>query len=161
KQIIRWICNSDAYQLKAVTNKTNDKAEDEVYFSRQMLKAMSPEQLFDSLLAATQPSAKRNEDEQRKLRADWLRKLSLNFGDDEGNELTFNGTVVQALLMMNGKDLNGALNAANGTVDRAKRLTGSAQINHLFLAAYNRPATPKEISQIQAAASRVGVREND
>ena len=40
KQMIRWIANSDAYQLKAVANKTNDKAEDEVYFSRQMLKVM-------------------------------------------------------------------------------------------------------------------------
>ena len=33
-------------------------------------------------------------------------KLVVNFGDDEGNELNFNGTVVQALLMMNGRDIN-------------------------------------------------------
>jgi len=42
-------------------------------------------------------------------RENWLEKLVRNFGDDEGNELTFNGTVVQALLMMNGTELNSAI----------------------------------------------------
>src|SRR5207253_9524290 len=32
KKMIRWICNSEAYQLSAVANKTNDKQEHEVFF---------------------------------------------------------------------------------------------------------------------------------
>jgi hypothetical protein len=161
KQVIRWICNSDAYQIKAVANKTNEKAEDEVYFSRQMLKAMSPEQLFDSLLAATLPNAKRSDDDQKKQRADLLRKLTVNFGDDEGNEVTFNGTVVQVLMLMNGRELNNALTAAGGTVDKAKSMKGTAGINHLFLAALNRPATPKELQQLTTASAKSGLRETD
>ena len=35
-----------------------------------------------------------------------MQKLVRNFGDDEGNEVNFNGTIVQALLMMNGKEIN-------------------------------------------------------
>src|SRR5262249_42451283 len=57
KHLIRWICNSDAYQLSCAVNKTNEKTEKfdpEPYFSRMILKSLSPEQLFESLLVATQ-----------------------------------------------------------------------------------------------------------
>src|SRR5262249_30612916 len=53
RELIRWICNSDAYQLSSVANKTNDKPEAESFFSRMLLKSMSPEQLFESLMVAT------------------------------------------------------------------------------------------------------------
>src|SRR5262249_41037440 len=53
KMVIRWICNSQAYQLDCVANKTNDKQEQEALFSRMLMKPMSPEQLFESLLVAT------------------------------------------------------------------------------------------------------------
>jgi hypothetical protein len=152
KNMIRWITASDAYQLKAVANEKNDKPEDEVYFSRQMLKAMSPEQLFDSLQAATQPNAKRDSDEAKKVRADWMRKLTTNFGDDEGNESTYSGTVVQALLMMNGREINAALTAPGGTLETAKKKGGKAAVDHLFLATLNRPATAKEHTQLEAAS---------
>jgi hypothetical protein len=161
KAMIRWMALSDAYQLKATANKTNEKPDDEVYFSRQMLKAMSPEQLYDSLTVATMPNTKRGDDEQKVRRGDWLRRLTTNFGDDEGNETTFNGTVVQALLMMNGRDLNGALAAAGGTLDKAKGKQGKAAVDHLFLAALNRPATQKEYTQLMAAATLKGVKETD
>ena len=38
-----------------------------------------------------------------------MSKLVVNFGDDEGNEMTFNGTIIQALVMMNGSDINSAI----------------------------------------------------
>jgi len=63
-------------------------------------KAMSPEELFESLMIATGQTM--TKDEKSKRRADWLGNLISNFGDDEGNEVSFNGTVVQALMMMNG-----------------------------------------------------------
>ncbi len=122
KQLIRWVCNSDAYQLKAMANKSNDKADDEVFFSRQMLKVMTPEQLLESLIVATRPNVSKDDDAQKKFREDWMSRLVVNFGDDEGNELTFSGTVVQALLMMNGRDINNAISAESGTVQAAKTL---------------------------------------
>ncbi|MBY0527424.1 MAG: DUF1549 and DUF1553 domain-containing protein [Gemmataceae bacterium] len=143
KAIIRWIAASEAYNLKATANKTNDTAEAEPYMSRMMLKSMSPEQLFESLMVAT----RRNAD--AKQRADWMGRLTTNFGDDEGNEATFNGTVVQALLMMNGRDMNEAISRNSGTVEQAmKKKSGKETMDYLFLAALNRPATQKEYTAI-------------
>jgi len=143
KKLIRWVTASDAYNLKAVANGTNDTSEAEAYMSRQMLKAMSPEQLYESLMVATQRKA------DEKAREDWMRRLTQNFGDDEGNEITFSGTVVQALLMMNGRDLNDAIGSGQGTVSTAmKKKSGKDTVDYLFMATLNRPATPKEYSQI-------------
>ncbi|MBY0526149.1 MAG: DUF1549 domain-containing protein [Gemmataceae bacterium] len=152
RALMRWIANSEAYGLKAAANKTNDQAEHEVYASRVMLKAMSPEQLLESLIVATRPEVTKNEKELEKFRADWMSRLVVNFGDDEGNEGTFNGTVVQALLMMNGRDINQAIsNQQSGTVQSALKLkTGKQTMDYLFLATLNRPATQKEYTQIIA-----------
>jgi len=161
KTLIRWMCASEAYQLKSVANKTNDKAEDEVFFSRQLLKPMSPEQLFESLLSATQPRAKRDDDTQNQARRDWMRRLTTNFGDDEGNEITYSGTVVQALLLMNGRDLNQAISARDGTLQEALKLRGKDAVDHLFLATLNRRATQREYTQLLAAGTLKGIKEND
>src|SRR5262249_27768392 len=95
RRLIRWLCNSDAYQLSSVANRTNDKSEAEPFFSRMLLKAMTPEQLFESLMVATQADMNMKPKERNDLRDSWMRNLIVNFGDDEGNEVTFNGTVVQ------------------------------------------------------------------
>src|SRR5207244_10938565 len=104
KMLIRWLCNSKAYGLSSTSNPSNDKPEDEMFFSRMLLKPLSPEQLFDSLMTATEAKAGQNQVTKDSLREQWLNKLIVRFGDDEGNEGSFNGTVVQALLLMNGKD---------------------------------------------------------
>ena len=70
---------------------------------------MSPEVLFDSLAIATRAETRKNPEQYRALKTSWGQKLTQNFGDDEGNEVSFNGTVVQALLMMNGREINGEI----------------------------------------------------
>src|SRR5262249_13095446 len=107
--LIRWICNSRAYGLSSVANSTNDKPEDEGHFARILLKVMTPEQLFDSLMTATEAKLGQAKTTREELRKRWLDKLIVNFGDDEGNEGSFNGTVVQALMLMNGADINNAI----------------------------------------------------
>jgi hypothetical protein len=157
KDLIRWICNSNAYGLSSVANKTNDKPETDGLFSRMLLKAMSPEALFESLLVATGSDAAKSKDEKKALREKWMNNLIANFGDDEGNEVVFNATVVQALLMMNGQDLNDAIapkERDKGTVARAfaKRKGSSSYIIHdLYLASLNRPPTQAELARISAA----------
>ncbi|MCS6851515.1 MAG: DUF1549 and DUF1553 domain-containing protein [Gemmataceae bacterium] len=149
RTLIRWICNSKPYHLSCQANATNEKAEFEPFFSRMLLKSMSPEQLFESLMVATQLDQSR--DQRRELRERWMRSLIVNFGDDEGNEVTFNGTVVQALLMINGRDLNSAVFSSSGTVANAMKKHGSntrAIIDELFLAALNRRATNAEYNAL-------------
>src|SRR5262249_29778593 len=140
-----------AYNLSSVANKTNEKAETEPFFSRMLLKAMSPEQLFESLIVATQAEMFESKDNRKKIREQWMKNLTANFGDDEGNEVTFNGTVVQALMMMNGDDINKAISSKEkGTVALAvatKHSTG-AVLDYLYKAALNRPPTAREAAKI-------------
>jgi hypothetical protein len=153
KKLIRWICNSEPYHLSCVANKTNDKAEHEALFSRMILKAMTPEQLFESLLVATRSATAESKDDKNKAREAWLRSLITNFGDDEGNEVNFNGTVVQALMMMNGEEINKAISRKDnpkGTLAQALSRPRSTQsvIADLYLASLNRPPTGKELGTI-------------
>ncbi len=160
KELIRWICNSNAYNLGCTANSTNDSPEKEVLFSRMLLKSMSPEQLFESLLTATKAEAGESKEAKKDAKNKWLDNLIGNFGDDEGNEVNFNGTIVQALLMMNGGDLNAAVGRADkGTVALLMKdhgVTSAANdkpapmIRDLFLATLNREPTPKEVATIAA-----------
>jgi hypothetical protein len=113
-----------------------------------LLKSMSPEQLFESLMVATQAEASENREAKKKLREDWMKNLIVNFGDDEGNEVTFNGTVVQALILMNGKQINDAIaNKDKGTVAMAIKKRGATPksvLNELYLASLNRFPTAAE-----------------
>lgn len=151
KALIRWICNSYAYNLKSTANGTNDKPEAEPLFSRMLLKPMSPEQLFESLMVATQAEFAEGREGRGRSREQWLNSLITNFGDDEGNEVSFNGTVVQALMMMNGRELNEAINSRRGTVAKmleVKNASAENRINFLYLTALNRFATPQERMKI-------------
>jgi hypothetical protein len=150
KKLIRWVCNSNAYHFSCIANRTNDKQEQEALFGRMVLKAMSPEQLFESLIVATRYPEAGTAEGYKKLREQWLSTLTTNFGDDEGNEVNFNGTVVQALLMMNGKDLNDAINnRQKGTLaDAMKKQSARGIINELYIAALNRPPTEREMVAI-------------
>ena len=160
KELIRWICNSNAYNLSCVANSTNDAPEKDVLFSRMLLKSMSPEQLFESLITATKAESGESKQAKKDAKDKWLDTLIGNFGDDEGNEVNFNGTIVQALLMMNGGDINGAIDRADkGTVALLMKEHGistafndkpSAMIRDLFLATLNREPSQKEIATIEA-----------
>jgi len=162
KDLVRWICNSKAYGLSSIANKSNGTKESERFFARMLLKPMTPEQLFESLTQATTPQLVTSTEDQKKKKEKWLKKLVSNFGDDEGEESSFNGTVVQALMLMNGEDINAAISDPKGAVEMAMKQVevksgGKAVmtvqshhgiINYLFLAALNRPATETEIGKI-------------
>ncbi len=154
KAVIRWICNSRAYGLSSRANKTNTSSDSKRFFSRMLLKAMTPEQLFKSLMVATLADP-RTDDEKKnreKMRREFLDRLIVNFGDDEGNGTTFNGTVLQALLLMNGKEINKAISdkkfGSVGILLNAKGMTPKKAIYYLFMASYNRPPTEKEYAKL-------------
>ncbi len=142
KKLLYWICTSEAYGLSSVPNASNEKPESEVFFSRMLLKAMTPEQLFESLTLATEGVVQKQSEERKKRREDWMKKLVVNFGDDEGNEITFNGTLLQALMLMNGKELSEAIKAKDkGTLYEAMRKgrgNPGRIVDELYLATLNR-----------------------
>jgi hypothetical protein len=162
KLLMEWICTSDVYQLSHVANKAYTDIKYDAYFARMPLKAMSPEVLFESLMTATTPAllTKAQKEERKAARDAWMRKLVRNFGDDEGNELSFNGTVVQALLMMNGAELNAELgigrDAGQFTVihEVMKEHRKPAEVYRaLFLRTLNRLPTVQEIDKLNDVAS--------
>jgi hypothetical protein len=142
KKLMYWICTSAAYGLSSVPNATNDKPEAEVFFSRMLLKSMTPEQLFESLMLATEGVVQKQSEERKKRREDWMKKLVVNFGDDEGNEITFNGTLLQALMLMNGKELNDAIRSKDkGTlIEAVRKARGNTTrvVDEIYLATLNR-----------------------
>ncbi len=167
KQLIEWICNSDAYALSYQTNGLADgkggNAKDEAapYFTRMALKSMSPEVLFESLEVATRIDSIPNETEKKTKKEAWINRLVTSFGDDEGNEVTFNGTIIQALLMMNGPELNFEVSRKDGTgaVDKAMakhKGNDMAVINELYLMTLSRKPGNAPTIEVYAKNPKTG-----
>lgn len=152
-KLIRWMTHSKAYHLSYVANPTNDRPEHEALFSRMVMKSLTPEQLFESLMTATRAEQAENAKDKKELRDRWLGSLITNFGDDEGNEVNFNGTIVQALMMMNGKEINDAISRpSKGSVSEAISTSRSNEqvITKLYLIALNREPSKLEIKNVMS-----------
>ena len=122
RRLIRWICDSEAYNLTSRAGKKNavdDPTRGHVpLFSRMYPKPLEAEQLYDSLLMATNAgnAGETNWAEAQKQRDAWLQQFIIAFGTDEVDEAnTFNGTIPQALLMMNGPLVEKAVSAEKGS----------------------------------------------
>jgi hypothetical protein len=158
KALIRWIMNSEAYNLSSQMTKANEK--DEILFSHMALKPMTPEQLFDSLLTAT-AAHKTSGGDTDKRRDAWLNQFTFTFANDEGEEgSSFQGTIPQALMMMNGELMDKATGGQSGSfladLRDAALLQRKARpdlymVNRLYLAALSRAPSNRE----RAAASHL------
>ncbi len=148
-RLMTWITYSKPYQLSSVATASNVKPDADPYFARMQLKAMSPEVLVESIFTATSANLMRKNEERRQMEQDWLRDFTVNFGDDEGNEATFNGTVVQALLLMNGNRLN---QAVNGSLPVKRAMASNRPLDVLFHAALCRLPNSKEKELFNQAA---------
>ncbi len=154
KTLIRRITSSRAYHLTSAATKDNIK--DETLFSHMDLKPMTPEQLFDSLLVATSAhKAGGSAGEVDRRRDTWMRQFVVAFGNDEQEESThFQGTIPQALMMMNGDLMEQALSVKPGSFlsdlrERARLRRGAVDayvIGQLYLAALSRPPSDPELA---------------
>ncbi len=154
KKLIRWIMASRAYQLSSIKTKGSEK--EESLFTSMQLKPMTPEQLFDSLLTATSAHRAGAADEGGRRRDDWMRQFLFAFANDEGEESTnFQGTIPQALMMMNGDLMREALSGKPGSLlcdllehsGAQSRSPENTMIDSLYLAALSRHPTPRELTQ--------------
>ena len=148
KALIRWICDSDAYQLTSRTTLKNLKDDPAMghapLFSRVYPKPMEAEQLYDSLLIATDADHTVHADwsARQTQRDEWLQQFIMAFGTDENDEATtFNGTIPQALLMMNGQLIEKATSGESGSflhkvIDSEN--TDVQKITRLYLASLSR-----------------------
>jgi hypothetical protein len=165
KALLEWICTSEPYQLSHVAQKEYADPKYDPYLARMPLKALSPEVLFESLMTATKAELAPNSDRRKDLRNAWMAKLARNFGDDEGNEVTFNGTIIQALMMMNGRELNEEIGPQGSNVvykvvekhSRGGSTNADAVIDELFLMALNRHPTAEEKTKLRVVQQRGAV----
>jgi Protein of unknown function (DUF1553)/Protein of unknown function (DUF1549) len=164
KKLCRWIANSRAYQQSSVKGSPSGKKargkarasdNDEGLFAQMQLKPMTPEQLFDSLLTATRAHRGGSGDEDNKKRDAWLRQFLFTFANDEAEESTnFQGTIPQALMMMNGEMMQAALSGKPGSFlgdvcEQAahSRSAEAFMVDSIYLAALSRHPTENETAQ--------------
>jgi hypothetical protein len=176
KQLVRWICNSEAYNLTSQykagikgsdgdwkrdaegmpidpgNDIDNPSAGEIPLFSHLYIKSMEAEQLYDSLIVATNAhrSGRSSWDQAEQQRQRWLQQFVIAFGTDEGDETTtFNGTIPQALMMMNGDLVGNAVSADKGGYLRealAGETKDTARVQKLYLATLSRYPNSREIS---------------
>ena len=154
KKLCRWIANSRAYQQSSVKAKPTEK--EEGLFCQMQLKPMTPEQFFDSLLTATRAHRSGAGDEEHKKRDAWLRQFLFTFANDEADESTnFQGTIPQALMMMNGELMQEALSGKPGSflgevceqAGHNSRSPEAFMVDSIYLAALSRHPNNKEVTQ--------------
>ncbi|MCH2201528.1 MAG: DUF1549 and DUF1553 domain-containing protein [Fuerstiella sp.] len=157
RQLIRWITNSQAYSLSSKLDKNNridnPSAGEMPLFSHAYLKSMEAEQLYDSLIVATNAHQSGNTgwDKQERQRRRWMQQFVVAFDNDENNEATtFNGTIPQAMMLMNSELTQKAVNAEEGSfLHQVLSRPGSdgKKLQQLYLAAFSRRPTRSEISR--------------
>ena len=153
KQLVRWIVLSRPYALSSRTTSRNARDDPSLgegpKFSRFYLRQMRAEALYESLLVATEAQNTRDDDAQRETtKQTWLRQFVVAFGTDEDDAATtFNGTIPQSLVMLNGELIENATNGRSGSFLHNVangRMRWKKQIEHLFLAALARKPTRRE-----------------
>jgi hypothetical protein len=149
KELIKWITLSEAYGLSSKSTPRNKKDDPSVgekpKFSHFYLRQMQAEELYESLLAATKAASEGSAEEQQAKKDAWLRQFTVTFGNDEGDEATtFNGTIPQVLMMMNG-DLTKTALASNFMKQlTAGKGTLKEKVDYLYMATLSRKPTSQE-----------------
>ncbi len=159
KKLCRLIANSRAYQLSSVKesgrgrSRSSDK--EDGLFAAMQLKPMTPEQFFDSLLTATRAHRPGSGDGDNKKRDAWLRQFLFTFANDEAEESTnFQGTIPQALMMMNGELMQEATSGKPGSFlgdvcvqASQSRSPEGFMVDSIYLAALSRHPSKGEVDQ--------------
>ena len=153
KELVRWITLSRPYGLSSratAANLRDDPATGErPMFTRFYLRQMHAEELYDSLLTATQAD-KTDGEEAAKKKDRWLSQFVIAFGTDEGDDMTtFDGSIPQVLMMFNGDLMRNATSTGRGGfLDRVagSRTGNPAKIEALYLAALSRKPSAAEVA---------------
>lgn len=165
KQLTRWIVLSEPYSLSSKVGPKNKRDDptlgEKPQFSHFYLRQMRAEELYESLLVATEADkAKGNFEQQEKTKGEWLEQFTIAFGTDEGDDTTtFNGTIPQTLMMMNGDLIQNATKDEPGSFLHrvaTSNMKPSAKIDVLYLSALARKPTASEVHLANALLTARG-----
>jgi hypothetical protein len=151
---------SEAYSLSSRFEPSGKNKKDDPLlgekplFSRFYLRQIQAEELYESLLVATEAHKTRGSyEEQERMKSTWLQQFATAFGTDENDEATtFDGTIPQALMMMNGDLIKRATNGEKGSFLYGiahSTMKDQDKIGRLYMAALSRKPTNSELSAAQ------------
>jgi hypothetical protein len=166
RELVRTIVLSQAYQRSSAgdqTDKPREIADAEAVFARAQVRPLSAEQLFASVMTATELE---QIDERgfrlavRGRKDAALKEYEFVFADDEmGDADGFSASVPQALLLLNGGLTNEGVVARSGSaLDRILSATKDtdARLEDLWLTVYGRRPSGDELALGRAAVARGG-----
>jgi Protein of unknown function (DUF1549)/Protein of unknown function (DUF1553) len=139
--LIRTIANSRSYQL---SSRRPENASSERFFSFAATRPLTPEQLYMSLMGALGIVEGEGV---AKNKGDLLRQFRQRFGEEEtADRGVFQGTITQALFLMNGSLPNGEIPRANNKLDKIlKQVPGAEErVERIFLSVLCRPPSARE-----------------
>ncbi|MDY3552645.1 DUF1549 and DUF1553 domain-containing protein [Gemmata sp. JC717] len=153
KGLIEAITASRAYQLTS-----RGRAAAAPLFSRQQLRGLTAEQLFDSLAVATGQPDDLREDPRFGARNTPRTEFVMKFGQQSGRPVDHEMTIIQALTLMNGPFVTGATSPERSellsAVLTAPFLTERGRIEAVYLAALARTPTANEMEKALALVAK-------
>jgi hypothetical protein len=155
KKLMRWIVLSEPYSLSSQITGRNEDDDPALgakpMFSRFYLRQMEAEQLYESLIVATAADNTYSRAQSAEMKEKWLGQFSSAFGTDENDEsTTFNGSIPQALALMNGELVRRATGNQPGSM--LARVAGdpkrdnAEKIRYLYMAGLSRMPTRQELN---------------
>ena len=181
QHLMRTILNSETYQRTSQTNKSNEN--DELHYSHAYVKPLTAEQFFYSLLQATgferlqqvkmEGIKKRGGEDRRGMlrsleqkKREHLQKFLFLLDNGEMEEIeAFNGTVPQALMMINGDMVNNsASHEERGSFINyvlEKWREPADRLEYIYLNVLSRLPTTKEKTYFQRYMERSLYRNKD
>jgi Protein of unknown function (DUF1553)/Protein of unknown function (DUF1549) len=158
KYLIRGICNSQTYQRSSKPTEANH--DDNQYFSHQIVRQLSPEQLFDSMaqvLNIAKPDDKVKKADAKPVQKGVQQTERDRFatfylaGAEEPSLTDYEAGIPQALRIMNSK--NGPILGIARSLVTSKAST-DAVIEKMYLTALNRKPTSAELKRLQDYAKQ-------
>ena len=142
--LMRTILNTKAYQRTSETNKSNQY--DDFYYSHAYVKPLTAEQFFYSMLESTgfeRLQKRRDRGQLENMKRRYLERFLFLIDNGEMEEVeAFNGTVPQALMMINGSLVNdsGYHKTRGGLLHRILKThrTKRARLDQIYLTTLSR-----------------------
>jgi hypothetical protein len=163
KRLIALIATTEVYQLSA-SAPDGAKTGEIPLWSRYPLKPLAPDELLDSIAIATDLDdvlgGQRGTDELEKAKAQLRKQFDFLFDvDEESHTTTYEGTIPQALMLMNGRQVNRTMRVGrHGALLKVLAMpsTDENRVEALFLRTVSRKPTPDETKAALAALPERG-----
>ena len=165
KELARWLVLSKPYAVSSRTTAGNVRDDpalgEKPKFTHFYLRQMQAEELYESLLTATEADEAARGEEAAKKKDAWLSQFIIAFGTDEGDDATtFNGSIPQVLMMFNGELVKSAVSTGKGGfLDKvaSSSINDGNKIDTLYMAALARKPSSSELSMAnRMVAARKG-----